>query len=471
MRLSLLPLALLTLCLALPLQAVPTVIVPEAPMVMVFNGVGLVQLRHMVDAAGATLDISLDTITVKRESHTFVCTVRRTAARQDGQLITLPVAPEIQMGLTFIPVRPLVTALGGTLIVDELTHQMHATFSPTLTLHMPVEKMTGTLAKYTENLLKTNLLLIKTDGSEVKPLTYTFGDDLCPNFTADGSAIVFLRYLQGTASYISLRRLDQEVAANLTAKYGDQFIPRSEPIRGPDDTLVFTAQKKTWADQLFLIGRIHTDGTGYQQITSGALPLVSADGQHIAFMVFTNSKAPAIHFMNADGSQERELASGIPCALSPDGSLLAYIMMSKDTGTRHGLAVIETATGKERYRTAPTDWNSEVSAGDFSPDGKQLVYMQSDKGLWMTDHSHARQLTKEQDFYPKFSPDGTQVAFLRYNSARFAMYLMRTDGSECKCLASNMFLPLRNMLGYSIYNFSSDGKYIVLAAYLDWMQR
>ena len=68
--------------------------------------------------------------------------------------------------------------------------------------------------------------------------------------------------------------------------------------------------------------------------------------------------------------------------------------------------------------------------------------------------------TNTQDQDPKFSPDGTKIAFARYSTdGTNDLWIMNADGTQQT--------PITNTPGYSEYapDFSPDGKYLVFVAY------
>ncbi len=108
-----------------------------------------------------------------------------------------------------------------------------------------------------------------------------------------------------------------------------------------------------------------------------------------------------------------------------------------------------------------------ISAPAFSPDGKRIVYVAThadmqrsayDADLWVigTDGSNDTQLTRNpaNDNHPRWSPDGSQIAFLsERDGGRAAIYLIGANGGEPEKLTTEKS-------SISDFEWSPDGKTI-----------
>ncbi|MGH8099800.1 MAG: TolB family protein, partial [Chthoniobacterales bacterium] len=82
---------------------------------------------------------------------------------------------------------------------------------------------------------------------------------------------------------------------------------------------------------IFRIFVMRPDGSGVTDLTDGFLPAFSRDGNKIAFI-----RLHDIWIMNADGSNQAQVTSGIPLsdlALSSDGSKIVFARYVNVNGT------------------------------------------------------------------------------------------------------------------------------------------
>jgi Tol biopolymer transport system component len=208
---------------------------------------------------------------------------------------------------------------------------------------------------------------------------------------------------------------------------------------------------------------IKPDGSNDSQLTnlggSALFPAVSPDGTKIAFSGSEGSD-PSLEIYAVDakmGSGLRALTScagGKPgCAnsypsWSPDGKRLVY--SHQDDGDPEGgfgdneQIWVMNADGSHAHAltTGPTPKHQRA---DWSPDGKWIAYasgIPGNEGIWVmrADGSKPTQLTgckpgdpstcAMDDWGPTWSPDGSQIAFLRFISETDRpIYIMNADGS------------------------------------------
>ena len=227
---------------------------------------------------------------------------------------------------------------------------------------------------------------------------------------------------------------------------------------------------------------IRADGTGARPLLRRAsLPSWSPDGTRLAF-VSRRSGDEEIYVANADGSGVRRLTHSpgpdLWPAWSSDGRRIAWsrnaeIWTMSATGgnqravvrkakrwhehhspTWHGARLVYSSTragffNPELYavpavRLTHTKGSDGVLGDDgmpdFSADGRRIVFTSNRDGqgeiyVMNRDGSGERRLTRRpgDDFLPRFSDDGTQIAFVALPGT---IYVMNADGTGLRRVAS-----------------------------------
>ncbi len=206
------------------------------------------------------------------------------------------------------------------------------------------------------------------------------------------------------------------------------------PAWAPDSTrIAFYAEVNGKPADLFVM---HLDGSGLTQVTNTpeiaeGYPQWSPDGRQIAFESHTRDGNFDVYVMHADGSNVRRLTDhprrDVGPAWSPDGQRIVF--MSDRDGQEFNLYWMPVGGGAaERLTEGQTDWFPQ-----FSPDGTRLAFHRwNDVHVMDLATSEIRGLTKAPDngMYPSWSPDGTRLAFMSWRGGPTAIYLMNADGSD-----------------------------------------
>jgi dipeptidyl aminopeptidase/acylaminoacyl peptidase len=167
------------------------------------------------------------------------------------------------------------------------------------------------------------------------------------------------------------------------------------------------------------------DGTDLRRVITRpylANPSWSPDGKQFAF-----DDGAQVSVAEADGTNARELVSGVSPSWSPDGKHIAYVSFGAD-GTSD-VSVLELASGRS---TLLTDGPGLDIQPDWSPRGDKIVFVSDRDGYWSVftmkpDGSAQTALTDDAyDFEPAWSPDGTQIAFVRSSQ----IWVMTSDGKN-----------------------------------------
>jgi len=204
---------------------------------------------------------------------------------------------------------------------------------------------------------------------------------------------------------------------------------------------------------------IYIDSAGdpnVRRLTRGENPAWSPDGSRVVFNdVASGDELPAILIINADGSGEHVLPiKGTTPTWSPDGTKLAF-------ATPTGIYVAN-IDGSASIRLVPNDFiesGDELSDPSWAPDGNKIAFVRANLDdapphvyIVGTDGSAPRPpldgLFSERR--PRWSQDGTQLAFQSDALGGVLIVTENADGSGVKTLVSGPF-PIEHA------DWSSDG--------------
>lgn len=290
----------------------------------------------------------------------------------------------------------------------------------------------------------TNLYLMNADGSSVRQLTDSPGEDLAPLWSPDGSKIAYISDQDGNNEiYLLISSADAPdtfTAMRLTTNEVDD----AEPAWSPDGQKVAFSSRLNGNWDIYVV---NVDGSGLTRLTDdqGAdqVPTWSADGTRIAFTSDRNGNGE-IYVMDANGSNLRRLTEseaddGTNVAWSPDGTRIAFVSIQPDGNW-------------EVYTVNPDEADSVMDfsgrRGDewqprWSTDGKTLGY------LWQTDNvdivltgadgSQRRNITSasSDDYTIAWSPNSQQLAFETDRDGNWEIYSVDACGGGLRRLTNN----------------------------------
>jgi TolB protein len=213
------------------------------------------------------------------------------------------------------------------------------------------------------------------------------------------------------------------------------------PSIGPPPTRIIFTIARDGRQQVYVMG---VDGSRQTRLSDGTANdqagAWSPDGKTLAFASDRNGKN-GIWVMNADGSHLQPLwADPRPIGglrWSPDGKRIALHVDSSGTGCNEvWMMAADGSNPHALTQEGPCNW-----APDWSPDGTKLSFGSTRDGNFViylmdpdgTSQTHLTRDTALNDAFPAFSPDGTKIAFTRWDSNVDAtsaeVVVMNADGS------------------------------------------
>lgn len=253
--------------------------------------------------------------------------------------------------------------------------------------------------------------------------------------------------------------------ALLLAGCGDGPQPRSDLSQAPPEMEQTPPLVKPAPDAWKLAFNSTRDGNYEVYVASldGSTPLNISNSEGTDWVYFADRRIifgsdrggeemPGWHLyiMNRDGGDLRPL-SRFPVndsylGSSPDGA--RFVVASSKDGNPE-LYIIDT-TGAQLARLTETD--AEESDPDWSPDGQSIAFRSNRGGAWdiwvmgvdgkdpvqITDYA-ANDTVKgyQGEGPPRWSPDGTRIAFGSHRDGDWDVYTMNLDGSDLQNLTRN----------------------------------
>lgn len=247
----------------------------------------------------------------------------------------------------------------------------------------------------------------------------------------DGKSVI---YVLTTSDLARAKRLSQIWMMDIDGKNSRQVTQgeksSSSPLFSPDGKWVSFISAKDGSANLYLMAVAGGEAKKLTNISTGVSdPLWSPDGKWVAF---STDVYPECGGDDACNKKIAETWNGGPLQAHMADELLQRHWNAWKDGTRTHTFVVNVATGETRDLTpgsfdAPTFQLGGPLQYDFSPDGKEFVYVSNhdkelatstNNDLWvvsLTDQeARPRNITASNPAYdgsPKYSPDGRYIAY------------------------------------------------------------
>ncbi|CAM1343737.1 DUF5050 domain-containing protein [Tenacibaculum amylolyticum] len=236
---------------------------------------------------------------------------------------------------------------------------------------------------------------------------------------------------------IYLLDVENGTKTKITSYEGADGYPSWSPDRKQIAFYAKYDRNKTWS-----IHTMNSDGTNRKRLTHeknrwDSAPTWSPDGKKIVFAREYKDSVGMWHeeiwMMNSDGSEQQQIKQleGIAPSFLEDGRILYH---SKSPNSEICIANSDGSNIITLTNNEVDDWQPKVS-----PDGKEIAFISKRDGnqevyVMNMDGSNQKRLTfnKVDDWTPSWSPDGSQLIFSSETDKFFDIYMMDKDGSNLK---------------------------------------
>jgi len=304
------------------------------------------------------------------------------------------------------------------------------------------------------------IYLVGAEGGEQTRVTNNSKGDNNPAWSPDGNLIGFSSFRDGNWEIYTIK-VDGSDPQRLTHNDRNDY----DPVWSPDGSQI---AYESHIDLGVEICVMDSDGEDQHQLTyNGAVtydPVWSPDGGRILYSVHNRGDNPGLHWMNSDGSGQEYLLAGAgsythdwgafgagqavpsvtstPAPLNGSGGGVIAFASNRDTSTMEIYAM--NADGSD-IRRLTKNFGDDI-APSWSPDGKKIAFIGMTGDHWdiyLLDYEAAiiSNQTNEpvnitgsdtDEYYPSWSPDGSQIVFTREREGSFEIWVMDTEGqNEC----------------------------------------
>jgi Tol biopolymer transport system component len=273
----------------------------------------------------------------------------------------------------------------------------------------------------------------------VDEATLTEATALPPIVPDEGrSLIVFMSDFGGEDFELFVVEPSGENLTQLTDNDAQDFAP----TWSPDGKMIAFHSDRDGNDELYVM---NADGTNVIRLSadlaSDTFPVWSPDGARIAFVSTRGGKADMWTVDIATAALTPLTDDTDDPAnpdWSPDGTRIAFTAFRPDQGTG-SVRVLPVETGV----SAPITVDGAFYP-DWSPDGLTIAFAAPGDGLDIflaqADGSNPTPLNSnpEQQHSPSFSPDGTQLVYVQSSGTSSDLWVMNTDGTAATQITQGM---------------------------------
>lgn len=238
------------------------------------------------------------------------------------------------------------------------------------------------------------LFTVDTNGHLQRQITHVAGDAINPDWSPDGSLIVFEHDVAngqaGCNGHVVLVRADGSGPVDLSG--GGRTCETQPAFTADGRHIVFERYQPPPVD-VDAIWRMDLSGGHRHLVTRGpgagvTDPNVSPDGTRISFIGLKGGDlAQALFTVHANGSHLTRLTSftrdvAIKHDWSPDGRRIVFTDHADDPTQAANVATIRPDGTGLRHLTHSTYSALRAYAGSYSPDGRWVVYRLEDAGVY-----------------------------------------------------------------------------------------
>jgi Tol biopolymer transport system component/subtilisin family serine protease len=269
----------------------------------------------------------------------------------------------------------------------------------------------------------------------------TGGSDLFPQWSPDGSKLVFQSTRDGNNEIYYARFFDGAFPVRLTSASTSEAKPAWQPVPAK---VAFTTTRDSGNYEIYLM---NPDGSTQINLTNDAGtdtgPTWSPDGMKLAFASQrSGSQSQDIYTVRSDGTNPTNLtnsaSSDVSPAWSPDGSKIAFASF------RDGNSEVYVMNADGSSQVNLTNNSAFDSSPTWSPDGAKIAFATTRDGtlqiyVMNADGSNQTRLTNNSanDHFPSWSPDGKKIAFASDRNGAFQIYVMNANGTNQTRLTNN----------------------------------